>query len=333
MDKSVIEAAIRDTKAATNTALLDNPILTPFACYFNKETSGLCTENIISDESLFRDYSRLGNRKVDFSRVRNPFVLCKYTISSYEKTWYIKDASSGALEGPYNSYEMDAAFKKGDIEKPTLIGINKNEFFTFEFFVEIVYPLPKVKGAPSGPVNVYKNVQLQSATKFNKICDESDKLSNKGSAISDHERTPFKRTPFKVMPNEVAKVQTVIRENFVSSTTDGKFRAASSQKKDTHKGMSYTKGVDFVGERFLVKSVKQNKTKFQPQSCKQTFKLEMNDIIGNYTAIKKDGDERQYVDFSRKIDFKKGADEVELEEVVNSGDEFDFDDLDIAKGD
>ncbi len=28
-------------------------------------------------------------RKVDFDRVRNPFTLSKYNISSYEKTWYI----------------------------------------------------------------------------------------------------------------------------------------------------------------------------------------------------------------------------------------------------
>lgn len=31
----------------------------------------------------------------------------------------------------------------------------------------------------------------------------------------------------------------------------------------------------------------------------------MNDILGNYTAIKKDTDKRQYVDLSKKIDFQK----------------------------
>lgn len=330
MDKAIIEEALNNPTHYTSPTLLTETVLSAFSIYFNQEPTGMCTENIISDESLFRDYSRLGNRKVDFARVRNPFVLSKYTISSYEKTWHVKNSSTGALEGPYNSYEMDALFKKGEIDKPTLIGINKDEFFTFEYFVEIVYPLPKVKGTPTGPSNVIKNVQLQSATKFNRIYDESDKLSNRGSAISDNEKTPFKRTPFKIMPNEVLKVQTVIRENFVSMTTDGKFRASSSQKKDPF-GMSYTKGMEFVGERYLVKSKKQNKTKFQPQSSKATFKLEMNDIIGNYTAIKRDGDERQYVDYSKKIDFKKGDEEVELDEILNSGDEFDFDNLDIAK--
>lgn len=333
MDKSIIEEALRNPqKQLPNPDLLDLNILTAFSTYFSDDINGLCSENIISDESLFRDYSRLGNRKVDFSRVRNPFVLSKYTISSYEKTWYIKNSTTGVIDNPYNSYEMDALFKKGDIDKATLIGINKEEFFTFEFFVEIVYPLPKVKGTPTGPSNVIRNVQLHSATKFNRICDESDKLSNRGSAISDNEKTPFKRTPFKVMPNEILKIQTVIRENFVSMTTDGKFRAASSQKKDM-KTMSQSKGMEFVGERYLVKSKKQNKTKFQPQSSKATFKLEMNDIIGNYTAIKRDGDDRQYVDYSKKIDFKKGEEEVELEEILNSGDDFDFDNLDIAKQD
>ena len=330
MDKSIIEEALREPTKMYSPNLLTESVLSAFDVYFTTEVGGLCTENIISDESLFRDYSRLGNRKVDFSRVRNPFVLSKYTISSYEKTWYIKDPKTGALNGPHNSYEMDSLFKKGDIDKGTLIGINKDEFFTFESFIEIVYPLPKVKGTPTGPSNVINNVQLQSATKFNRICDESDKLSNKGSAISDNEKTPFKRTPFKVMPNEVIKVQTVIRENYVSMTTDGKFRAASSQKKD-HKTMSQSKGMEFVGERYLVKSKKQNKTKFLPQSSKATFKLEMNDIIGNYTAIKRDGDERKYVDYSKKIDFKKGDEEVQLEEIINSADDFDFDDLDIAK--
>lgn len=114
-----------------------------FSDYFTKESQTVTDDKIISDESLFRDYSRLGERKVDFERIRNPFNLSKYTISSYEKTWYI--FNKGKPEGPYNSYEMDNFYKKGEIQKSTNLGINENEFFRFDYFIEIVYPLPRVK--------------------------------------------------------------------------------------------------------------------------------------------------------------------------------------------
>lgn len=79
--------------------------------YFSTEKEEVTEDKIISDESLFRDYSRLGERKVDFERIRNPFNLSKYTISSYEKTWYI--VKKNVHDGPYNSYEMDNFYKKG----------------------------------------------------------------------------------------------------------------------------------------------------------------------------------------------------------------------------
>lgn len=50
-----------------------------------------------------------------------------------------------------------------------------------------------------------------------------------------------------------------------------------------------------VIESYLVKSKNKTKTKFVPKSGKANYKLEMNDIIGNYTAIKKDRDDREYV--------------------------------------
>ena len=40
-----------------------------------------------------------------------------------------------------------------------------------------------------------------------------------------------------------------------------------------------------------------------PKTGKDNYKLEMNDIVGNYTAIKRDRDERHYVDLSKKINF------------------------------
>ncbi len=105
-------------------------LLAQFVSYFGKDPNGPCNENIISDESLFRDYSRLCARKVDFDRVRNPFTLSKYNVSSYEKTWFIQ-SDAGIIDGPYNSYDMDAVYKKESITRPTLIGISKEEFFTF----------------------------------------------------------------------------------------------------------------------------------------------------------------------------------------------------------
>ena len=93
-----------------------------FSDYFSKNVETLIEDKIISDESLFRDYSRLGDRKVDFERIRNPFNLSKYTISSYEKTWYI--FKEDKCEGPYNSYEMDTFFKQEEIKKSTKIAMN-----------------------------------------------------------------------------------------------------------------------------------------------------------------------------------------------------------------
>lgn len=40
----------------------------------------------------------------------------------------------------------------------------------------------------------------------------------------------------------------------------------------------------------------------------------MNDIVGNYTAIKKDKDERHYVDLSKKINFQEEVQEEVSEE-------------------
>lgn len=46
-----------------------------------------------------------------------------------------------------------------------------------------------------------------------------------------------------------------------------------------------------VMESYLVKSKNKTKSKFIPKSGKDNYKLEMNDIVGNYTAIKKDKDD------------------------------------------
>ncbi len=48
------------------------------------------------------------------------------------------------MQGPFNSYEMDNLYKVNKIKKLTKIGISRHEFFNFAYFIEIVYPLPKV---------------------------------------------------------------------------------------------------------------------------------------------------------------------------------------------
>lgn len=58
-----------------------------------------------------------------------------------------------------------------------------------------------------------------------------------------------------------------------------------------------------VSESFLVKSKNKTRSKFVPNSGKNNYKLEMNDIVGNYTAIKKDKDNRKYIDLQKKIEF------------------------------
>lgn len=68
----------------------------------------------------------------------------------------------------------------------------------------------------------------------------------------------------------------------------------------------------------MVKSKSKTKNRFFPRSSKANFKLEMNDIIGNYTAIKKDTDQRKYVDLSKKIDFQDEAVISELREEQDS---------------
>lgn len=40
---------------------------------------------------------------------------------------------------------MDNLFKSNEIIKSTNLGINKIESFRFDYFIEIVYPLPRVK--------------------------------------------------------------------------------------------------------------------------------------------------------------------------------------------
>lgn len=329
MDRELIEKALQSSASHKSASLLTEDIFDKFSDYFGKETGGACNEKIISDESLFRDYSRLGGRKVDFARVRNPFTLSKYTVSSYEKTWHVKN-ERGEAEGPYNSYDMDGLFKKEKIKLDTLIGINKGEFFRYDYFVEIVYPLPKVKQSHVHSNTNIKGVTLfASAYKFSRICDESEKQSQRSrSTDRDPGSTPFKRTPFKHVPEVISKTENLAGETFVLVDTKRSMGFNSSSKNyPAHAGNP-------VAESFLVKNAKHSRNKFLTQSSKDTYKLEMNDIIGNYTAIKCDADTRQYVDLNTKLDFhperveEKIEKETEEEEI--DGD-FDFDDMGVSK--
>lgn len=196
--------------------------------YFTEAPQAICRDNIISDESLFRDYSRFGDRKVDFNRVRNPFTLAKYAISNYDKTWFTRIGTKPeqslpaqrllakpksllprqfVVEGPFSSYEMDKKFKARELGFEDQVGISRQEFFDFKYLVEIVYPLPKVRAFDGSSVASRKGETqttvgagerhlshlFKSAKKFNRIWDESDRASVGFSEAA----TPFKRTPFK----------------------------------------------------------------------------------------------------------------------------------------
>lgn len=145
MKRENLEKYMNENCKNSSANIVDEKTQSKFSDYFATTPQGLAVDKIISDESLFRDYSRLGERKVDFERIRNPFNLSKYTISSYDKTWFI--FKEGKPEGPYNSYEMDNFYKKGLIKKNTNLGINETEFFRFDYFIEIVYPLPRIKAS------------------------------------------------------------------------------------------------------------------------------------------------------------------------------------------
>lgn len=320
-----MEKAFQNYESFVPTDIVTPEIQKKLNEYFSEEPSYMCTENIISDECLFRDYSRLGSRKVEFTRVRNPFTLSKFAISNYEKTWYIKSKKEG-IEGPFNAYDMDNHFKKEKIVENTLIGIHKNEFFTFKYFIEIVYPLPKVKQNYNEVNNSFKGLTLfATESKVNRIIDESDRQSNRSQSIERNmDETPFKRTPFKNVVFGQPQGDGSVNEHFVQVET--KSKGFNSDKKN---GLLLQSGYN-VNERFLVKSSKHNRTKYLTMSSNQQFKIEMNDIIGNYTAIKKEGDNREYVDLRTKLDFKVG--QVHEEKSDDGSDvEVDFDNFNVEK--
>ena len=287
------------------TSFSHSDILTPeaesrFGSYFTNDSNGLCLDNVISDECLFRDYSRLGSRKVDFSRVRNPFTLSKFSISNYEKTWFIKD-KSGSIEGPFNSYDMDSLFKKEKLNEDTLIGIQRGEFFTFRHFIEIVYPLPKVKQSYSEQNSCFKGLSLfPTETKLTKIVDESDRGSARSVSVErNKEDTPFKRTPFKNVLISTGEPTHGLTEHFVQ--TESRSKAFNSERKNEFM-MRSNKAVN---EKYLVRSSRHNANKHLTQSSNAQLRIEINDIIGNYTAIKVESDHRKYTELKTRLDFKE----------------------------
>jgi hypothetical protein len=327
MDKEFLEQCLQHPENYLSPELIPEATAFKFSDYFSKEVSGPCSEKIISDESLFRDYSRLGGRKVDFSRVRNPFTLSKYAVSSYERTWYIQN-EKGETEGPFNSYDMDNHFKKDRFTDKVSVGISKQEFFKFHYFVEIVYPLPKIKQNVSQTNSNIKGVTLfASANKFSNIFDESDRMSNRSHTSDQAEDTPFKRTPFKHMPDSLVHQEGMPGENFIQ--IDARSKGFSSSKKNN---FAQPTG-NMIGERFLVKSTKQNRSKVLSQSSKDPSKHETSDITGKYTPIKRDADSRQYVDLNNKLDFhgEKVDEVVEPEEDFDQ--EVDFDEMGVSKKD
>jgi len=288
-----------------------------FSVYFTEAPQGVCRDNIISDESLFRDYSRFGDRKVDFNRVRNPFTLSKYAISNYDKTWFTRIGKKNVhkipahrllskpkntdlipkeyvVEGPFSSYEMDKKFKAGDFTFQDQVGISRQEFFDFKYLVEIVYPLPKVKNFDGSSVASRKGETqttvandersfshlFKSAKKFNRIWDESDKASVGFS----EQATPFKRTPFKhilgVNPRDKPN-----KQGFIEVDDESLHSAKKS------------KNLLNVNEHFIIKSWKKAFPR-APQSSKGENKRKR--VFTSLTDVKQSR-------VQRKINFKEDA--------------------------
>lgn len=258
--------------------------------YFTDKSQKICRDNIISDESLFRDYSRFGDRKVDYNRVRNPFTLAKYAISNYDKTWYLKVAKDSeeqlkphqllfkiskplpkkeiakkefTIEGPFSSYEMDKKFKNKEFDLKDQIGITKQEFFDFKYLIEIVYPLPKIRNFDGMSISSRRN-ETQSTMgadnkAFSHLFKSAQKFnriydeSNKGSVGFSQQATPFKRTPFKhILGSNPFEVPN--KDGFIEVNNELLQSAKKSQN------------LSNVNEHFIVKSWKKGFPRFPKSS-------------------------------------------------------------------
>lgn len=292
-----------------------------FAGYFTKKPQKICDDKIISDESLFRDYSRFGERKVDFNRVRNPFTLAKYAISNYDKTWFMKtqrpkqvsaltllnrgavknSETDVSIEGPFSSYEMDRKFKSKELVLTDKVGISPQEFFDFKYLIDILYPLPKIRnfdgmsiksrlgetqstmGGRSQPLSDY----FRSAKKFNRIYDDSAKssfgFSEGGSS--------FKRTPFKNILGEMLE-DTPGPSGFVE-VNDNQLRSAQKQK-----------NVLNANEHFVIKSWKKG-----PQM--QMSRYRSAQVANKQRRVFKKNYSDSKPDVARKMDFGKMKDPVQ----------------------
>ena len=116
------------------------------------------------------------------------------------------------------------------------------------------------------------------------------------------ESTPFKRTPFKKMPDNE-------EEELKADSVQWHGEWVSAKK-------PFQTDSKVLTESFMVKSKNKTKSKFIPKSGKNNYQLEMNDIVGNYTAIKKDKDDRKYIDLQKKIEFHQEDSEEEVKSDV-----------------
>ena len=170
----------------------------------------------------------------------------------------VKDETSIEMEvsGPFSSYEMDRKFKNKEISLSDGVGISPQEFFTFRYLIEIVYPLPKLRNYDGSSITSKKGETqsmmpgkdgkmsfchlFKSGQKFNRIYDESDRASYGFS----EQGTPFKRTPFKHIlganPSEKRN-----KDGFIEVADD-----------DLHQSAKKSQNILNVNEHFVVKSWK-----------------------------------------------------------------------------
>ena len=253
--EEIIKNAIRDMQQEDILDSFDTATMEKVKMYLSKTPTLLESLDVKEDDSLFRDFSRLGDRSVDFARVKTPFKLARFSLTLFEKTWWIKK-SEGVIEGPYNNNEMDLFYKEGVFElKNIKIGFNGKEFFDFKNFIKMAYPFPKSKDSHSDFTSSYNFKSLSvipsdSYTVKSKVEDKS-----KCDSINQF-NSSFKKLPVENDFNDT-EVKKGNRdegptENFRKTFTTIRSRAnhnQSSFKKDTNLDSNKIKSNN-VGMRF-----------------------------------------------------------------------------------
>ena len=162
-------------------------------------------------------------------------------------------------------------------------------------------------------------------SKLNKIIDQSEKYSHNSISVDKGKHdTPFKRTPFKNTICGLNENETFENEQF--KQVESKSSKFNSEKKN----VAFSQSGSNVKERFLIKSSNFNRTKNVTMSGNKNCKIEMSEVIGNYTDSKMKENGMSQVELRTKLDFKiRKVSEEKSEEELEI--DIDFDDLNAEK--